>query len=381
MANFYMARFAFSAEQLPLFVLHMRRALLHTCANNPMTTVWTIGLIIAWAFALGATGGIKRPKWRETTEAYLYLAPAAIILLVFWFIPVGFSVLVSFTDWVGASRMSTVNWSGATNYKRAVTDPDFRLILYNTINYVVYSVPLTIAASLGVASLMNSKIRGRNAFRTIYFLPYITTWVAISIVFKYVFNEQFGLANYMLEKMGLPTFGWLSESRGIIEMVLRDGLGLPLPARMHPLLAGPSLAMFSVVLTSVWRDVGYFMVIFLAGLQNIDRSFYEAAEIDGASPWQRFRHVTWPLLSPTTFFILIISMIAAFKVFVPMYIMTPTGGPGRTTETLVFYLYKVGFLGYRELGYASAVAYILFVIILLLTVLQNRIFGKKVHYE
>jgi ABC-type sugar transport system permease subunit len=346
-----------------------------------MTSTWTIGLIAVWAIAMFCARYIGHARRRESFEAYLYVAPAAVILLVFWFIPVGFSILVSFTDWVGASKLSTVKWTGFENYSRALKDADFRQILYNTINYVVYSVPLTIAVSLGVAVLMNSKIRGRNFFRTVYFLPYITTWVAISIVFKYVFNEQFGLANYMLEKSGLPTFGWLGESRGVIEMLLRDGLKLPLPGHIHPLLAGPSLAMFSVIITSVWRDVGYFMVIFLAGLQNIDRSFYEAAEIDGASAWQRFRHVTWPLLSPTTFFILIISMIAAFKVFVPMYIMTPNGGPGRTTETLVFYLYKVGFLGYRELGYASAVAYILFVIILLLTIFQNRIFGRKVHYE
>jgi multiple sugar transport system permease protein len=139
--------------------------------------------------------------------------------------------------------------------------------------------------------------------------------------------------------------------------------------------------MFTVILTSVWRDIGYFMVIFLAGLQNIDRTYYEAAEIDGASKTQQFRHITWPLLSPTTFFVLVIAMITAFKIFVPMYVMTPTGGPGSTTNTLVFYLFQQGFLGYQDLGYASAIAYVLFVIILLLTVIQNRVFGKKVHYD
>lgn len=347
-----------------------------------MTTGW--GLLVAcvvWAFALAAVSRIRKPRMRDNMEAYLYIAPAAAVLLVFWFVPVVFSIIVSFTDWTGASRFSTVNWIGPANYTRAVTDQDFLLILYNTINYVVYSVPLTIAGALVVAMLMNSKIAGRNGFRTIFFLPYITTWVAVSVVFRYVFNTHFGLANYLLNAIGLPGFDWLNDSRGIFEMMLRDGMGLPLPQNWHPLLAGPSLAMFTVILTSVWRDVGYFMVIFLAGLQNIDRSYYEASEIDGASPAQQFRHVTWPLLSPTTFFIMIISMITAFKVFVPMFIMTPTGGPGRTTETLVFYLYKVGFLGYKELGYASAVAYILFAIILLLTVMQNRFFGKKVHYE
>ena len=345
-----------------------------------MTSGLAVGIIL-WAIAMYSIRFIRGSRVRENVEAALYLLPAAAVLLVFWFIPVVFSIIVSFTDWTGASKMSTVSWVAIENYKRALTDPDFHQVIFNTINYVVYSVPLTIAASLVVAMMMNTKVRGQNVFRTIYFLPFITTWVAISIVFKYVFNEQFGLANYLLEKAGMPTFGWLNESRGILEMLLRDALRVPLPDPMHPLLAGPSMAMFAVILTSVWRDIGYFMVIFLAGLQNIDRSYYEAAEIDGASGAQRFRHITWPLLSPTTFFVLIIAMIPAFKVFVPMYIMTPNGGPGRTTETIVFYLYKIGFLGYRELGVASAVAYILFVIILILTLIQNRILGRRVHYE
>jgi len=344
------------------------------------------GILIAlaiWGVLMFCMRFVGHVKVRENFEAYLYLAPAGAVLLVFWFIPVVLSVYVSLTDWTGAATFGTAKFQAFVNYKRALLDPDFKQVLYNTFNYVIYSVPLTILAALLIASAMNSKIRGRNVFRTIYFLPYITTWVATSIVFKYFFNESFGLGNYLLEKFFGPDWrlGWLAESRGIFEVFLGDFMKIKMPQNLNPLLAGPSLAMFAVILSSVWRDVGYFMVIFLAGLQNIDRSYYEAAEIDGASPWQRFRHVTWPLLSPTTFFILIISMIAAFKVFVPMYIMTPTGGPGRSTETLVFYLFKVGFDGYRELGYASAVAYILFIIILLLTVAQNRFFGRKVHYD
>jgi ABC-type sugar transport system permease subunit len=255
------------------------------------------------------------------------------------------------------------------------------IVLYNTINYVAYSVPLTMMGALFFAVLLNRQIIGRGFFRTIYFMPFITTWVAISVVFRYVFDYQVGLVNYLMEIVGLPRLAWLNESRGIFQMFLGDVVGIPLPENLHPLLAGPSLAMFTVILTSVWRDIGYFMVIFLAGLQNIDRTYYEAAEIDGANSVQQFRHITWPLLSPTTFFILIIAMITAFKIFVPMYIMTPTGGPGNTTNTLVFYLFQQGFLGYQDLGYASAIAYVLFLFILLLTVLQNQVFGKKVHYD
>lgn len=345
----------------------------------PEISVW-FGAAIAWAIALWAIRIIRHTYIRENVEAFLYLLPAALVLLAFWFFPVVFSIGVSFTDWTGASNLDTVTWTGIENYARALSDPQFRQVLYNTTNYVLYSVPLTVAGALGIAALLNSPIRARNVFRTIYFVPFVTTWVAISIVFKYVFNEQFGLVNYLLHNAGLPTFGWLNEPRGIVEIFLQDGLGIQLKEPLHPLIAGPSLAMFAIVLTSVWRDVGYFMVIFLAGLQNIDRTYYEAAEIDGANPLQRFRHITWPLLSPTTFFVLVVSLIAAFKVFVPMYVMTPGGTPGGTTETLVSYLFKVGFTGYRELGFASAVAYILFLIILMLTVLQNRFIGRRVHY-
>ena len=336
---------------------------------------------MAWLAGFATLKKIRHRKLRENVEAWLYLAPAAIVLFGFWFLPVVFSVIVSFTDWMGAAKLSDVVWLGIQNYTRALTDEKFAQVLYNTINYVVYSVPLTMAAALGVAVLLNAQVKAKGIFRTIYFLPYVTTWVAISIVFKYIFHEQFGLVNYLLEAVGLSGFGWLNEPRGIVQMML-EGLGMDFQeAPLHPLLAGPSLAMFSVILTSVWRDLGYFMVIFLAGLQNIDRSYYEAAEIDGAGPWQKFRMITWPLLSPTTFFILIVSMIAAFKVFTPMFIMTPGGTPGGTTETLVSYLYKIGFTGYRELGYASAIAYILFVIILVLTVVQNKVFGSKVQYD
>jgi multiple sugar transport system permease protein len=347
-----------------------------------VTTVIILLLCVLWGLGLWSLRFLRPGALRENLEAYLYLAPAGLLLLVFWFIPVGLSVVISFTNWTGASRFDNVDWVGLAHYRRALTeDPNFMQVLWNTLNYVLYSVPLTMAGALGVAVLLNRPVKGRGLFRTIYFLPFITTWVAISVVFKYVFNEQVGLANHLLELIGGPRLGWLNESRGIFDLLLRDYFGIRIKGELHPMLAGPSLAMFTVILTSVWRDIGYFMVIFLAGLQNIDRTYYEAAEIDGASKLQQFRHITWPLLSPTTFFVLIIAMITAFKIFVPMYVMTPTGGPGSTTNTLVFYLFQQGFLGYQDLGYASAIAYVLFVIILLLTIIQNRVFGKKVHYD
>lgn len=345
-----------------------------------MLTFWTcLAGTTAWIAALAGTQRIARKPLRENLEAWLYLLPAAVILMWFWLVPVIASVFVSFTDWTGAAQWSSVHWLGLANYTRALADPQFHQVLYNTVNYVVYSVPLTLVSALGTALLLHRQRRATGFFRTLYFLPFVTTWVAISIVFKYIFNEQFGLINFLMEQLNLRPLGWLNEPRGIIEMAI-TAAGIDLHQPLHPLLAGPSLAMFSVILTSVWRDLGYFMIIFLAGLQNIDHAYYEAADLDGASSWQKFRHITLPLLSPVTFFILIIAMIAAFKVFVPMFIMTPNGTPGGTTETLVSYLYKTGFAGYRELGYASAIAYILFVIILVLTLAQNRLFGRRIQY-
>lgn len=343
-----------------------------------MSSVFVLTVLL-WSGAMVFVPRISAKGVRENLQAWLYLAPAAVILLLFWLLPVIGSVLVSFTDWIGAATFTDVSWVGLANYMRALKDTEFHQVLYNTINYVLYSVPLTMAAALGLALLLASPIRGRSFLRTVYFVPYITTWVAISIVFKYLFNEQFGLMNFLLEKGGMAGLGWLNEPRGIIELLL-SGVGFTPSKPLHPLLAGPSLAMFAVILTSVWRDTGYFMIIYLAGLNNIDRQYYEAANLDGARWWQRFRYITLPLLSPVTFFILVIAVIAAFKVFTPMFIMTPNGTPGGTTETLVSYLYKTGFAGYRELGYASAVAYILFVLILLLTLLQNRLVGRRVQY-
>lgn len=335
-----------------------------------------------------ATPDRLKASLRRNAQAWAFLAPAGIVLLVFWMLPVVLSILVSFTNWHGGDTAADVKWVGFENYRMALSDPRFFKTLWNTLNYVLWSVPLTIVVSLVMALAMNMRIRGVAFFRTCFFLPYVTTWVAISIVWSYFFQKNFGLANYFLDDvLGLGALQWLDESRGIVEMAL-TGLGHLvglLPAKQtidiaSPLFEGPSLSMFAIIVTSVWRDAGYFMIIFLAGLQNIDSSYYEAAAIDGAGSWKRFRHITWPLLSPVTFFVLIVAMIGAFKVFVPVLIMTPEGGPSRSTSTLVFFLYEEGFLSWR-LGYASALAYILFLIILAMTLVQNRVFGRKVHYQ
>lgn len=316
-------------------------------------------------------------RLKEYSEAYLYLLPALGVVALFWLFPVILSIIISFTNWKGLDTWSTVKWVGFANYANVLMDEEFHQSLLNTFHYAMYSAPLTFIVSLIAAILLNTRIRGRSFFRTVYFLPFITTWVAISILWKYFYHRDFGLANYFLKSLGLKPLQWLSEPKGIFTLLFAP-LGIDIK---RPLLAGPSLAMFSIILTSIWRSVGYYMIIFLAGLQNIDKSYYEAAEIDGANPWQRFLHITFPLLSPITFFILIVSLINSFKVFVPMLIMTPSGGPDNTTITIVFHLYEKGFQGLWLMGRASAVAYILFLIILGITLIQNLFLGRRVHYE
>lgn len=322
---------------------------------------------------------------RDNAQAYLYLAPAGAILLVFWFIPVLFSFAVSFTNWEGADTLDLIGFTGLLNYRRTLADEEFWLVLTNTVNYVIYSVPLTLLLSLGFALLLHRKLRGSALFRTVFFLPYVSAWVSISIVWLLFFDSNdLGPFNHLLGRwFGAAPVRWLQEPRGVIEMFMTGPVGLeswPSPPLIGWLMAGPSLSMTSIIMTTVWRDVGFFMVIFLAGLNNIDSSYHEAAEIDGAGPWRRLLTITLPLLTPTLFFALIIAMIGAFRVFVPILVMTPGGGPAKATSTLVYYMYEKGFMQWK-LGLASAVAYLLFVIIFALTAAQNRLLGGRVQYD
>ncbi len=334
----------------------------------------------------------ETPKWRDSLEAYGYLAPALLILLTFWFLPIFISFGMSFGNITALKPIEEMEFVGLRQYSDVLSSATFQQTLWNTLNYVLYTVPSTLVLSLFVALLLNSRIRARGFFRTVYFLPYITTWVAIALVFKYLFHRDYGLGNWLLGVVSVDLLGlgtpwrleWLGEPRGIFDLFVYTPLfggGVPdLPLGFQNLLEGPSLSLFCIILTSVWRDIGYFMVIFLAGLQNIDKSLYEAASIDGANRVQKFWNVTFPLLSPVTFFLLIISMIGSFKVFVPQFMMTPTGGPDNTTTPLVMYLYEQGFTGEWQLSYAAAVAYVLTLIILVLTLLQNQVLGRRVEY-
>lgn len=320
----------------------------------------------------------------SSLEAYAYLAPAGIILFVFWLLPVAGSIAISFTNWEGADTLDIIDWIGIRNYQRTLADEAFWKALANTFHYVLYSVPLTLVASLALALLVHRKLRGANAFRVVFFIPFVSTWVAVSVLWRFFFDPEFGPMNYLLtEFLGLEPQKWLGEPRGIFQMFASSAFGIdawPQTPVLGTLLAGPSLSMMCIIVTSVWHDIGFFMVIFLAGLHNIDDSYYEAARIDGAGAWQRFRTITFPLLTPTSFFLLIISIIGAFRVFVPILVMTPNGGPGKTTATLVFYMYQKGFAQWK-LGQGAAIALILFLIIFAMTALQNRLLQRRVQYE
>ena len=300
----------------------------------------------------------KSSWWRswgeETFAAYLFLLPSLIILLIFAFFPVVFSIVASFTRWNLPYRPV---WTGLGNYLYLFTNKvgwvAFRQAMVNTAYFTLGSVPLNMVISLFLALLLNQKLRGVGLFRTAYFLPTITSTVAMSVVWMWLYHPaNYGLFNSVLLRLGLPTQRWLRD---------------------------PVLAMPAVIAMGIWHGMGYNVIIFLAGLQNVPAQLYEAARIDGASTWQQFRKITWPLLSPTTFYILVIGVINAMQAFSQMHVMTQGGPLGRTT-TLVYLLYHEAFESFA-MGRASALACILFVMLLLLTLLQFRMAGSKVHYE
>jgi multiple sugar transport system permease protein len=285
----------------------------------------------------------------DAVAGYVLLLPTLIGLALFSLGPVVASALLSFTRWDG---LRAPVWTGTENYRLLFTDPLFWTALRNTAYYTVGSVVPAIVLSLLLALAVNQKIKGVVFFRTLFFLPVVSPPVAIAILWGWLYNAQYGLINAGLDRLGLPPVQWLAE---------------------------PSTAMPSIIIMSIWSGLGYNMVLFLAGLQGIPQELYEAAKIDGANRWALFRYVTVPLLSPTTFFILVLSMIGAFQLFDYAYVLTG-GGPMYSTLSIVLYIYQMAFQNFK-MGYASALAYVLFVIIAAVTFVQFRLQRRWVHYE
>ncbi len=286
---------------------------------------------------------VMKKSLRDTLTAYTFIAPNFIGFCVFTLVPMVFAIALAFCSWDGRHAIEFV---AVDNFVRLFTqDRIFQAALVNTIVYVVGTVPLTLVCSLAMAVLLNQNVRLRNFFRTVAFFPYVASLVAVAAVWNMIFNPAMGPVNSLLAALGVEN--------------------LPRWA------AGKDTAMLTVILFSVWKNMGYYMVIYLAGLQGCNPDLNEAAELDGANRWQQFWHITLPQLRPTTFFVVIMLTISGFKVYDQMYMITQ-GGPGNATMTLLYYISNVAFVNTPKYGYASASAMVLFVLVLIVTIVQFR---------
>jgi multiple sugar transport system permease protein len=275
----------------------------------------------------------------------VFVAPALLLIGIFFFLPIVAALLLSFTDFdiYAIGDLRNARFVGLQNYVRLAETPLFWKALGNTFYFALVGGPLSIAASLGAALLLEHKlVRWKSFFRTVYFAPFVTTLVAVAIVWRYLYHARYGLVNYTLGKVGVAPVDWLGD---------------------------PRWAMPAIIVMAVWKNFGYNMLIFIAGLQAIPTELYEAAHLDGAGAWQRFRNVTLPMLAPTFLFVGVITMIGYFQLFAEPYVMTQ-GGPLRSTTSVVLLMYEEGFRGWR-MGYAASLAFVLFLVILAWTALQS----------
>lgn len=296
-------------------------------------------------------GVMKVSKRKDAIDAWAFLFPNLIGFLLFTVFAVGFSLWISLHRW---DLFSSPVFIGLDNFGELIrNDPNFRRVLKNTLYFVAGVVPLGTAVSLALALLCNRTLKGMTLFRTILYLPSVSSTIAVGIVWIWLLDPQFGVVNHLLRLAGFSNPpNWLGSVTW----------------------AKPAL-----ILMHIWQYAGYYMVIFLAGLQGIPQQLYEAAVLDGASKWQKFWKITLPLLSPTMFFVVVMKMIGVFNIFEQPFIMT-NGGPSGSTQTIVYYIYSNAFQWFN-MGYASAVAWVLFLIVFGVTYLQFRYQGRWVHYE
>ncbi len=288
----------------------------------------------------------KKANFKKQLVAYSFLAPNFIGFAVFTLVPIVFAVVLAFLRWDGANPME---WAGLSNFTELFDDDQFKAALKNTIVYTAGTVPFTLLASLFLAVILNQGIKARNFFRTVSFFPYIASLVAVAAVWNMIFNPSKGPVNMLLYALGFENVpGWAADK---------------------------DWAMVTIILFSVWKYMGYYMIIYLAGLQGINPELYEAANLDGTNAWQRFRYVTVPQLSATTFFILVMLTIQCFKVYDIVYMVTQAG-PGTATLVLVYDIYNKAFISWN-LGSASAVAMVLFALVLAVTLIQFKAEQQK----
>ncbi|WP_230398492.1 carbohydrate ABC transporter permease [Novisyntrophococcus fermenticellae] len=286
---------------------------------------------------------------RQNLVGYSFILPNFIGFFVFIFIPVMFSLALSFSHWDGFTE---IEFAGIQNFVDIFKDSVFRDSIWQTAYFTIFTVLFSVIASLGLALLLNQKIKARGFFRSALFFPYVASVVAVSVVFNAMLQPEYGPLNEFLKFIGISNPpGWLASTTWVI----------------------PGL-----IIVNVWRNMGYFMIIYLAGLQGIDQSLYEAAELDGANGWTRFWKITWPLLSPSTFFVVMMLVINSFKVFDLVWLMT-NGGPGTSSTMISQYIYNQAFISW-DYGKSSAAAMILFLIVALLTAFQFKAEKKIVNY-
>ncbi|OPA77741.1 sugar ABC transporter permease [Paenibacillus selenitireducens] len=294
---------------------------------------------------------INRLKYGEYLWGYLFIAPFFLGIAVFYIWPVLQTFYFSFTEWGAFNKYS---WSGIDNYTKLASDKSLMHAFQNTLQFVICSVPLTIIFSIIAATLLNQKVRGLTLYRTLYFLPVVTMPAAVSIVWKWLYNGDYGLINYVLSFFHIKGPTWLSSA---------------------------DFVMYAIIIVAVWMSIGNNMIILLSGLQGISSSYYEAAEIDGARPLYKFIHITIPLLTPTIFFVTVMQLISAFQMFDLIFMMIGDKSMViQSAQTVVFLFYKYAFIDNAK-GYASTIAIVLLVIIMVVTAIQMKLQKKWVHYE
>jgi multiple sugar transport system permease protein len=293
----------------------------------------------------------------EVRAAYVFLIPSLIGMVIFSALPLIVSGLISLTDWNGLDSLldpgfMSQHFIGLKNFKDILTGEEFWKVLHNTLGFIVLYIPLMLCLSLLVAFLLSRPKKGVGAFRVMFYIPVLTSWVAASLIWKSVLSPEYGAINNILKMIGIQGPDWLLSEKW---------------------------AMPAIVLVSVWKDMGFFGLILLSGIMAIDKSYYEAASIDGAGSLAKFFKITLPLLTPSIFYVLIVSLINSFQLFPQIMIMTD-GGPNGVTQVMVERIYKYGF-NYYKMGYASAFSWLLFVIIMVCTFIQMKGQNRWVNYD
>jgi len=283
-------------------------------------------------------------RWKKKIAPYLFILPNLIIFGIFIVFPALFGFYVSFTEW---DVLTSPEFIGLGNFIKLFQSAEFWTILSRTLIYVFSVVPITFGLSMVLAIILDRNIKAKGFFRAIFYLPTMSSFIVIGVSWRWILGNNFGILNYLLDLAGMAPVNWLTNAR---------------------------TATIMVIFATVWARVGYFMVMFIAGLQGIPGVYYEAAEIDGASKWQQFRHITFPLLKPTSLVVVVLSTIQAFKMFGLIKVMT-TGGPGDSTTYLVQEIYQQAFQ-VGDMGYASAMSVMLFIILGLLTIVQFKVSNR-----